>query len=124
MEHTGTARYTNYLRATSRRLTGDCLTDTARRTRHQHTGTVEVHALRVVPPSVAPVPASDAANSRAPGEKDRHLFNVIGINTRQCERHTHPTRGAGFRSVSREIMVYLDPTTGQIIDTWKNPWTG
>jgi hypothetical protein len=62
--------------------------------------------------------------SRAPGEKDRHLFNVIGINTRQCERHTHPTRGAGFRSVSREIMVYLDPVTGQIIDTWKNPWTG
>ena len=62
--------------------------------------------------------------SRAPGEKDRQLFAVVGINTRQCERHVDPVRGAGFRSISREIMVYLDPATGEIIDTWKNPWTG
>jgi len=62
--------------------------------------------------------------SRMPGEKDRQLFAVIGINTRQCERHVDPVRGTGFRSISREIMVYLDPTTGEIIDTWKNPWTG
>lgn len=62
--------------------------------------------------------------SRTPGERDRHLFNVIGINTRQCERHQDPVRGMGFRSVSREIMVYLDPKTQEIIDTWKNPWTG
>ncbi|MFO1427040.1 MAG: DUF1838 family protein [Steroidobacteraceae bacterium] len=62
--------------------------------------------------------------SRAPGEKDRHVFNVIGINTRQCQHVTDPQRGEGFRSVSREIMVYLDPVTNEIIDTWKNPWTG
>lgn len=62
--------------------------------------------------------------SRSPGEKDRHIFNVIGINTRQCERHTDPVRGAGYRSVSREIMVYLDPQTDEIIDRWQNPWTG
>jgi len=62
--------------------------------------------------------------SPPPPEKDRQLFAVIGINTRQCERHVDPVRGAGFRSISREIMVYLDPTTGEIIDTWKNPWTG
>lgn len=62
--------------------------------------------------------------SRAPGEKDRHIFNVIGINTRQCERHTDPVRGNGYRSVSREIMVYLDPKTNEIIDRWQNPWTG
>jgi hypothetical protein len=62
--------------------------------------------------------------SRAPGEKDRHLFNVVGINTRQCERHEDPVRGPGFRSVSREIMVYLDPRSGEIIDRWQNPWTG
>ena len=35
--------------------------------------------------------------SRAPGEKDRQLFAVIGINTRQCERHIDPVRGAGDR---------------------------
>ena len=62
--------------------------------------------------------------SRSPGEKDRHIFNVVGINTRQCERLNDPVRGAGFRSVSREIMVYLDPQTNEIIDRWRNPWTG
>ena len=62
--------------------------------------------------------------SRIPGEKDRHIFDVVGINTRQCERHKDPARGEGYRSVSREIMVYLDPATGEIIDRWKNPWTG
>ena len=62
--------------------------------------------------------------SRIPGEKDRHIFDVVGINTRQCERHKDPARGEGYRSISREIMVYLDPATGEIIDTWKNPWTG
>ena len=62
--------------------------------------------------------------SRIPGEKDRHIFDVVGINTRQCERHKDPVRGEGYRSVSREIMVYLDPATGEIIDQWKNPWTG
>jgi hypothetical protein len=50
--------------------------------------------------------------SRIPGEKDRHIFDVVGINTRQCERHKDPARGEGYRSVSREIMVYLDPATG------------
>jgi hypothetical protein len=62
--------------------------------------------------------------SRVPGERDRHLFNVVGINTRQCAALTDGERGRGFRSVSREIMVYLDPQTNEIIDRWKNPWTG
>jgi hypothetical protein len=62
--------------------------------------------------------------SRIPGERDRHIFNVVGINTRQCDRAVDPTRGQGFRSVSREIMVYLDPKTNEIIDRWTNPWTG
>lgn len=62
--------------------------------------------------------------SRVPGERDRHLFDVVGINTRQCNQLTDPKRGNGFRSVSREIMVYLDPKTNEIIDKWQNPWTG
>ena len=62
--------------------------------------------------------------SRVPGEKDRHLFNVLGINVRQCGTVEDPTRGRGFRSVSREIMAYLDPETGEMLDTWMNPWTG
>ena len=64
------------------------------------------------------------AYSRVPGEKDRHLFNLLGINVRHCSTHTDDDRGAGYRSVSREIMVYLDKDTGEMIDTWMNPWTG
>lgn len=62
--------------------------------------------------------------SRVPGERDRHLFDVMGVNTRTCARLTDPVRGEGFRSVSREVMFYLDPATGEVIDRWKNPWTG
>ena len=62
--------------------------------------------------------------SRVPGEKDRHLFDVLGINVRQCHVIEDETRGRGFRSVSREIMVYFDPETGEVADNWENPWTG
>lgn len=62
--------------------------------------------------------------SRVPGEKDRLLFKVYGVNVRQCGRVQDAARGAGFRSVSREVMYYLDPTSGEPIDRWRNPWTG
>ena len=64
------------------------------------------------------------AYSRVPGEKDKHLFNVVGINVRQCSRQDDAERGYGFRSVSNEIMVYLDPETNEVMDVWTNPWTG
>ena len=64
------------------------------------------------------------AYSRIPGEKDRHLFNVIGINTRHCDCTEDKVKGRGFRSVSNEIMMYLDPETNEILDVWKNPFTG
>ena len=62
--------------------------------------------------------------SRVPGEKDRHLFNVLGINVRHCMTMEDDVRGRGFRSFGREIMVYMDPETNEIIDVWKNPWSG
>lgn len=62
--------------------------------------------------------------SRVEGERDRKLFKVIGVNVRQCKNLSDPVRGPGFRSVSREIMLYLDPETGKVLDTWTNPWTG
>ncbi len=64
------------------------------------------------------------AYSRVEGEKDKHLFNLVGINTRQCDMVEDEIRGLGFKSVSREVMMYLDPKTNEIIDTWANPWTG
>ncbi|MBM3514786.1 MAG: DUF1838 domain-containing protein [Alphaproteobacteria bacterium] len=61
---------------------------------------------------------------RRAGEKDRHLFNVQGMNVRQCKFFDDPKRGPGYRSVSREIMLHLDPVTNAMLKTWKNPWTG
>jgi len=61
---------------------------------------------------------------RRQGEPDIHLFNVQGLNTAACQTVNDPKRGPGYRSVTREIMFYLDPATGKIIDTWKNPYTG
>lgn len=62
--------------------------------------------------------------SRIPGEKDKHIFNVQGMNVRQCGKMRDEVRGLGFRSVSREMMIYLDPDTNEILRTWDNPFTG
>lgn len=62
--------------------------------------------------------------SRIRGEKDRHLFDIVAMNTRQCEAFSDPVRGVGSRSVSREVLFYLDPESGEILRTWDNPWTG
>lgn len=64
------------------------------------------------------------AMSRMPGEKDRHIFNVQGMNIRQCRNFEDPERGHGYRSVSRELLIYLDPETNEVLRSWTNPWTG
>ena len=64
------------------------------------------------------------AMSRMSGEKDRHLFNVQGMNIRHCETLTDPVRGLGFAARSRELMFYLDPDTNEVLRTWTNSWTG
>jgi hypothetical protein len=61
--------------------------------------------------------------ARAPGVPDRHVFNVEGMNVRQCGTVTDPARGTGYRLVSRELMIYLDPRTNQVLRTWTNPET-
>ena len=62
--------------------------------------------------------------ARIEGEQDKELFKVMGVNVRQCKNLQDEKRGPGFRSVSREIMLYLDPETGEVLDTWTNPYTG
>ena len=62
--------------------------------------------------------------SRVPGERDKLLFRVEGMNIRQCATIQDDKRGLGFRMVSRELLFYQDPKTGEILDTWDNPWTG
>lgn len=62
--------------------------------------------------------------SRVEGEPDRHLFNGEGMNIRTCVTVNDPQRGKGWRLVSREIMLYLDPKTNEVVRKWANPWTG
>ena len=62
--------------------------------------------------------------SRVQGEADRLLFRVEGMNIRACTSIKDPERGDGFRMVSRELLFYQDPKTGEIMNQWTNPWTG
>ena len=64
------------------------------------------------------------AYGHVPGQRDIRLFRVEGINVRQCATVEDPERGTGFRMVSREILVYQDPSTGEMLHTWDNPYTG
>ncbi len=64
------------------------------------------------------------AYSRKQGERDKHLFNVEGMNTRACVKDSHPERGEGYRLVSRELLLYRDPKTNEVLSTWTNPWSG
>ncbi len=62
--------------------------------------------------------------SRREGESDRHLFNTEAFSIRQCKSYQDEARGYGFRIVAREIVLYLDPQTNEILRIWTNPWTG
>jgi hypothetical protein len=62
--------------------------------------------------------------ARVPGEPDRKIFGLLGMNVRQCGQVEDPEKGIGYRLVSREIMLYLDPKTGEVMRIFDNPWTG
>jgi Protein of unknown function (DUF1838) len=61
--------------------------------------------------------------TRIAGEKDRHLFHYWGMNIRTSKGFQDPEKGYGYRHVSRELLIYLDPKTNEVVKTWKNPWT-
>ena len=64
------------------------------------------------------------AYSRRMGERDKQLFEVEGMNIRMCYQIEDAEKGMGYHLVSREILLYKDPTTGEVLKTWDNPWTG
>ena len=61
---------------------------------------------------------------RRAGERDKLLFRIEGMNVRTCSTVSDPERGSGYKLVSREIMLYKDPKTDEVLSTWENPWTG
>lgn len=64
------------------------------------------------------------AYSRRMGQADKLLFNVEGMNIRTCTTVQDEERGLGYKLVSRELLLYKDPKTGEVLKTWDNPWTG
>jgi len=64
------------------------------------------------------------AFSRRMGERDKLLFNVEGMNVRSCKTVNDPEKGEGYKLVTREILLYKDAKTGEVLKTWDNPWTG
>ncbi len=54
-----------------------------------------------------------------PQEKNHRCFKTFGIGASRIEEVEE-----GWRIYSREVLYYMDPDTGEILDTWKNPWTG
>ncbi len=64
------------------------------------------------------------AYSRRMGERDVNLFDVEGMNIRQCGTVNDAERGLGYKLVSREILLYKDAKTGEVLKTWENPWSG
>lgn len=61
---------------------------------------------------------------RVTGQPDKLLFKGEGMNIRTCTTVNDEKLGKGWRMVSREIMLYLDPKTGQVLRNWTNPMTG
>jgi hypothetical protein len=64
------------------------------------------------------------AYSRRQGEADKLLFRAEGMNIRQCKSIVDPVRGAGYRMVSRELLIFRDARTGEVLKKWTNPWSG
>jgi hypothetical protein len=54
-----------------------------------------------------------------PGEGNRLLFRSYGVGASHVERVDN-----GWRFYHREVMYYLDPDTGEILQDWVNPYTG
>ena len=55
--------------------------------------------------------------SMVPEEGNRRLFKTFGIGSSHIEE-----RPEGWRVYHREVLYYLDPETGEIVNEWYNPW--
>ncbi|KAG2199694.1 hypothetical protein INT47_012830, partial [Mucor saturninus] len=54
-----------------------------------------------------------------PGEAPKKLFQCVGMNVSKAKIEENKLKVSG-----KELTYYLDPTTGQKLSTWDNPWTG
>ncbi len=54
-----------------------------------------------------------------PQEKNYRCFKTFGIGASRIEEVDE-----GWRIYSREVLYYLDPDSGEILDNWNNPFLG
>jgi hypothetical protein len=54
-----------------------------------------------------------------PQEQNYRCFKTFGVGATRIEEVDE-----GWRIYSREVLYYLDPDTGEILETWKNPFLG
>jgi hypothetical protein len=55
-----------------------------------------------------------------PGEITRPLLGAIGFGLGS----TRPQADGSYQSLWKEVVFYTDLATGQIVDTWRNPYNG
>jgi hypothetical protein len=63
--------------------------------------------------------ATGAVNGVRPGEAVRHLLDFEVFSTIRVVRRPD----GNFDRMSKEVVFYLDPETGKILDEWDNPYT-
>ena len=64
--------------------------------------------------------------SRVPGEKDTPLFSFDYGGVTASKTVSDGTDGSvySYKIVHKEVLLYRDLKTGEIIHSWRNPWTG
>ncbi len=56
-----------------------------------------------------------------PGENNYQAFNTYGVGASRLEFNAAE---GGWRFYHREVLLYTDPVSGEILETWVNPVTG
>ncbi len=64
------------------------------------------------------------AFGRRMGMSDKYLFDVEGMNVRHCGTVRDEDGNYGYVLRTREILLYKDKRTGEVLKTWENPYTG
>jgi hypothetical protein len=55
-----------------------------------------------------------------PGEGNRLLWNTYGVGVSRVEWRAEES---AWRFYHREALLYLDPQTNDVLESWQNPWT-
>jgi hypothetical protein len=63
------------------------------------------------------------AFGRRLGMSDKLLFKVEGMNVRSCSTVRDKSGNYGWKLVTREILLYKDTKSGEVLRNWLNPYT-